>query len=483
MGAPIRTSTEIQMIINKAQHALADLGLEIVKEKKRGKTTTNRDHRDKVYRLILIRAYLQNILLPDGTFLAYYEASANEKKFNKILNGLVNLAKGFDGPSIPLMGRRNIPILFFPGTSGNSSTIGGGPATPGGTAFQAIATTPSTLIDTFDASISSFAFYIVSVVGSNSGEGSRTSLMAATWRGSNAPVSNEIKTEDVGGITSPVTLRIELVAGKIQLNAYVTTNNWTITGVRILFQNISFVNPVGPLPAGGTTGQFIRKASNNDYDVMWATLTAAMISDLLASATELNFSQGVTSSIQTQLNTLTTALGNYLLKSGGTMTGVIAMGNHKITGLSAGTTNGDALRYEQLVGVYLLLAGGTMSGPIAMGGSKITGLGAASANGEAVRYEQLSGHTFTTITIGDWNILVSNLLTIAHGLADYKKIRGFKVIIRDDTDTIYQLNASAGTLNYVDGANVHLIVDSAFQTTAYDSTGFNRGWITFEIAP
>lgn len=36
----------------------------------------------------------------------------------------------------------------------------------------------------------------------------------------------------------------------------------------------------------------------------------------------------------------------------------------------------------------LPLAGGTMSGPIAMGGNKVTGLGAASANGDAVRYEQ-----------------------------------------------------------------------------------------------
>lgn len=36
----------------------------------------------------------------------------------------------------------------------------------------------------------------------------------------------------------------------------------------------------------------------------------------------------------------------------------------------------------------LLKAGGTMSGNIAMGGNKVTGLAAASANGEAVRYEQ-----------------------------------------------------------------------------------------------
>ena len=38
---------------------------------------------------------------------------------------------------------------------------------------------------------------------------------------------------------------------------------------------------------------------------------------------------------------------------------------------------------------YLQLAGGTMSGAIAMGTNKLTGLGAGSANGDSVRYEQV----------------------------------------------------------------------------------------------
>lgn len=284
----IRTSVEIQLIINRSQQALGNLGLEIVKEKKRGLTVTNRDHRDKVYRLILLRAYLQNFLLPDGSILAYYLAPANEKKFNNILNGLVNLSKGFNGPAIPLLGRKNIPLLYYPGTSGASSTAGGGPAIPGGTTFQATVNTPSALVDAFDASLSSFGFYIISVSGSGSGEGSRTSIMSATWRGSSTPAYTETKTEDVGGITTPLTLKVELVAGKIQLNAYATTNAWTVTGVRILFQNISFVNPIGPLPAGGTLNQLLRKSSSLDYQTQWFTLITSAITDLTATSTEIN---------------------------------------------------------------------------------------------------------------------------------------------------------------------------------------------------
>jgi hypothetical protein len=44
---------------------------------------------------------------------------------------------------------------------------------------------------------------------------------------------------------------------------------------------------------------------------------------------------------------------------------------------------------RELAGLYLSQAGGTMTGDIAMGGFKVTGLGAATANGDAVRYEQV----------------------------------------------------------------------------------------------
>lgn len=87
-------------------------------------------------------------------------------------------------------------------------------------------------------------------------------------------------------------------------------------------------------------------------------------------ATELGYVSGLTSAIQTQIN-------SKLNLAGGTMTGAIAMGGFGITGLldpvlaqDAGTknyiNNQDALK--------LNLTGGTMSGAIAMGGSGITGL-------------------------------------------------------------------------------------------------------------
>ena len=56
----------------------------------------------------------------------------------------------------------------------------------------------------------------------------------------------------------------------------------------------------------------------------------------------------------------------------------------------------------------LPLAGGTMSGPIAMGSQKVTGLAAGTANGDAVRYEQVIGTQDLYIPAGAWMPRTSN---------------------------------------------------------------------------
>lgn len=304
--APIRTQTEISAIINNGYHAMSQLATQIVAEEKQGIDMTDPDHRDKVYTANLLYAILFNILDQNGNVLAYYTASSNEEKFNNILYGLLTLSKGFGGPNIPLLVARNSTIQFYPSGSTNVSPTGGsggGPALPGGTTFQNTnVNSPSTLVDTFDASLSTFAFYIVSVMGTNGGEGSRTSIISATWNGANIDF-NETRTADAGGTTSPITFKVEMAAGQIQLNAYTSTDGWVVKGLRILFQNISFTNAQGPLPAGGTNHQILRKASDTDYDVEWFTLTVAALTDLIATVTELNYLSGATSSVQNQINT------------------------------------------------------------------------------------------------------------------------------------------------------------------------------------
>ena len=70
-------------------------------------------------------------------------------------------------------------------------------------------------------------------------------------------------------------------------------------------------------------------------------------------------------------STITTSIATKLPLAGGTMSGAIAMGSNKITGLTNGSASGDAVNKGQL-DTMLPLAGGTMTGNIAIGSNVIT---------------------------------------------------------------------------------------------------------------
>jgi hypothetical protein len=76
--------------------------------------------------------------------------------------------------------------------------------------------------------------------------------------------------------------------------------------------------------------------------------------------------------------TVTNEIATKVSKSGDTMSGVLAMGANKITGVGNPTANQDAatkVYVDNADALKLNLAGGTMSGAIAMGTNKITGMG------------------------------------------------------------------------------------------------------------
>lgn len=85
----------------------------------------------------------------------------------------------------------------------------------------------------------------------------------------------------------------------------------------------------------GTSGQVI--TSNGAAPPTWGNAAAAAAWG------------GITGTLSSQTD-LQNALNAKLALAGGTMSGNIAMGNNKVTGLAAATTNGDALRYEQFTG-------------------------------------------------------------------------------------------------------------------------------------
>ena len=82
-------------------------------------------------------------------------------------------------------------------------------------------------------------------------------------------------------------------------------------------------------------------------------------------------------------STTTAAIATKLPKAGGTMSGAIAMGNNKVTGLATPTAGTDVTHKTYVDAgdaLQVLKAGDTMSGALAMGTNKITGVGNPTAN-------------------------------------------------------------------------------------------------------
>ena len=101
------------------------------------------------------------------------------------------------------------------------------------------------------------------------------------------------------------------------------------------------------------------------------------------------------------------------------------------------------------------------------------------------------------IEIGDWNMDTTTVLnTVGHGLPSlvFKNIRTITVIIRNDADSLlFPLDgfddALADNLRVNGGVlqlnNTNIILNrrtgGAFDSNLFDSTSFNRGWITIEF--
>jgi len=93
------------------------------------------------------------------------------------------------------------------------------------------------------------------------------------------------------------------------------------------------------------------------------------------------------------------------------------------------------------------------------------------------------------IEIGDWDMDGGTAsINVPHGLANGKKIRMVTGLIRDDNDDYYYLLPAfdAGFTNieadvrYVQGANIQVRrrTGGGFDAVSFDSTSYNRGWVT-----
>lgn len=91
------------------------------------------------------------------------------------------------------------------------------------------------------------------------------------------------------------------------------------------------------------------------------------------------------------------------------------------------------------------------------------------------------------IAIGDWNMDATTGVDIAHGISNINKITSVSAMIVDDTGTLVSeltTNTDATTLAgggiLIDPTNIKLkrILAGAYDSTAFDSTSYNRGYVT-----
>jgi SpoU rRNA methylase family enzyme len=157
------------------------------------------------------------------------------------------------------------------------------------------------------------------------------------------------------------------VTGNVTASSGTTTlNNIVINGTAD-FTNTQLTNITTPTASSD--------AANKGY--VDSTI-AAVIDSAPAALDTLNELAAALGDDANFSSTVTTALATKLPLAGGTMTGAIAMGTAKITGLGDPTTLQDAATknyVDTADALKLNLTGGTMSGAIAMGTNKITGVG------------------------------------------------------------------------------------------------------------
>lgn len=185
----------------------------------------------------------------------------------------------------------------------------------------------------------------------------------------------------------------------------------------------------------------------------------------------------------------------------------VVSGNNSFIG--GGYLNTATTAYSTIIGGQSNLASGnksaviggsgnTVSGArsVVIGGSEINGLSADTVYvpnlniqlDKGISFGTGATRTFVEIEIGDWNMDSTPTLVIPHGLSgtEYKTVRQISASIRNDADTIvYTLPYDNGSPTNITSTTFVLfnIVGGFFDSTSFDSTSYNRGFITFWYTP
>jgi hypothetical protein len=283
---------------------------------------------------------------------------------------------------------------FQTGAAGDSLTVGGNLAVTGTTTTTGNVTaanlTATNITASTSATIASADINAGTIDGTVIGGSSAQAITGTTITAS---------TGFVGGLTGAVTGNTTgthtgavtgNVTGNLTGNVTASTGSSTFNNVTIngtLDMDAASAATITNLPNPTNSGD----AANKAYVDAQVAAVVDSAPGALDTLNELAAALGDDASFST---TVTNSIAAKLPLAGGTMSGAIAMGTSKITGLGTPTADADASTkayVDTQAALKLSLTGGTMSGAIAMGTSKITGLGDPSSNQDAATKVYVDG--------------------------------------------------------------------------------------------
>lgn len=491
---------------------------------------------------LLLKTLYRDVTFTAGTGIPVLWGGITEVQVNEFLRHLIQIGELDKYPVVPSLLPTSKPVIIStgaPGSPGPPGSVGPQGLTGLATDFIAAAITTPLVIDSFDITDAKGGRWDY-VVEKSTGE-QRTGSIIAKWNSAGViKYTEDISTDDVIGDTGGMVLSVVYSAPNIQLVATPASGIWEVAGSRYFIPNNgNGSGPVGDVLADGKV--YIGNASNqatarsisgaiamtntgvvsinNDYitNAMIAPGAAIALSKLATLNNNIVvITNGSGQMVSSTLNP--TTLG--YVDIGSSLTALL---NAKLT--NPLTTNGDILIYNG--GAVRLASGGapndgkvlTLSGGIPAwmnvpGG--ISGLTAGyipkasnattivnsliSESGSAIHIAgtleiasgyrtQASGPYLKTkvMDIGDWNMISTSTINIPHGILR-SKIRTVTIIIRDDSDlTSYPLGLgqTPGQESFCIIDDTNIVLDrlgsgdgGIFDNTNFNSTSFNRGWVT-----
>lgn len=406
-----------------------------------------------------IRYYLKAV--------SYKTTYLTDDQVNNIYLDLIDVSEINDFPVTPSLPTLSAPstgtIIIIQGAKGDKGDTGSAPPLADGKVYIGdinnlpVAQTLSGAITTTDTGLTSLSSGIVVNANVSPSAAIDTSKLAALPDNNTAVVTNGSgKLTTVTGVSST----------EVGYLANVTSDIQTQLDSKV----------------GSTSGAISTVVSSNlNTNRAVVSNGSGKITDSPTTSTEIGYVSGVTSAIQPQLNTLSSAISSAITNP---LTSNLVVPNPLKISFNSGALILDLNGLTGTGTTYLSLSAGnitTSSGYVSAGGG-------ISTTGGAPFYK------YKTITLPAWNMWVSTTgtatIVVAHGISSgYTKIRGVQVVIFDDgavvaSDMTSSSNGLAGIV-YWDGTNVYLTsrAGGTFDNSSHVSTASSRGYllITYEV--